>query len=350
MLHGVDAGRADVGYMVPGLRGSARDRFAGLWNTAPMKAAMRAGNLSVLRPYQEVHANAALRKEEWLAFDDVVNMPRREELVGFSDLQSRGLVFNLGNPLGSLTLEWEDHGEVSPATVSMLSGTMSEDDLADHGLRGIPIPIVSKGFTLDERLLMAGRNKGQSIDVTNADVATRQVNLALDDLVFNANFNYGGYTLYGYTEEPNRNTVAFQNGGNPWTNGTTTGATILTDVQLMLQTLYDAKVTGPYVLYIPATFWSRLNDDFKTESDIDIMERLLKLQGLEQVRVSFALTDEVVLVAMQRTVVDAVIGFTPTLVQWDEQGGAVNRFRVISIMVPRVKRDNDGTSGIVHMS
>lgn len=350
MLNGVDAGRAEVGYMVPGLRGSARDRFAGLWNTSPMKAAMRAGNINVLRPYQEIHASAALRKEEWLAMDEVVNKPRREELVGFSDLQSRGLVFNLGNPLGNLTLEWEDHSDVSPATVSMLSGTMSEDDLADHGLRGIPIPMVSKGFTLDERLLAAGRNKGEAIDVTNADEATRQVNLALDDLVFNGSFNYGGYTLYGYTEHPQRNTVAFQNGGNPWTNVATTGATILTDVLLMVQTLYEAKITGPYVLYIPADHWAVLQEDFKTEGDDTIMQRLLKLEGLEAIRVSFALTNEIVLTAMQRSVVDAVIGFTPTLVQWEDHGGAVNRFRVIAIMVPRVKRDNDATSGVVHMS
>lgn len=349
MLQSLDAGRPDVSYMVPGARGSNAPN-SGLWNTAPMKAALRAGNIDVLRPCQEVHANAALRKEEWLAFDEVVGAPRREELVGFSDLLSRGLQFTLGNPLGNLTLEWEDHGEVSPAQLSMLSGTMSEDDLVDHGLRGLPIPIISKGFSMDERLLMAGRNKGQSIDVSNADAAARQVALKADDLVFNGDFSYGGYTLSGYTTHPQRNTASFQNSGNGWDHATTTGATVLTDVLLMLQTLYTAKVTGPYVLYIPAAYWSALQEDFKADSDKTIMTRLLELQNLADIKVSFALTDEVVLVAMNRSVVDAVIGFMPTLVQWDEQGGAINRFRVMAIMVPRVKRDNDGTSGIVHMS
>ena len=347
-MNGLNAGQTDVSYFVPGMRANGGPQQGAIWNARPMRRAMQAGSMKVLRPVVGFQPNAALRKEEWIAMDEVVNMPRREELVGFSDLQSRGLTFNLQNPLGHTTLEWEDHGEVSPATLSMLVGTMAEDDLVDHGLRGIPLPIVSKGFTLDERLLMAGRNKGQGIDVTNADAAARQVALKVDDLFFNANYAYGGYTLYGYTTHPQRNTSAHGTNGL-WTGGSKTGANILADALTILTALYEAKVSGPYVMYIPADYWAPLQADFKTESDKTIMQRLLELNGLEDIRVSFALTDEVVVVSMQRNVVDAVVGFTPMLVQWEEGGGAVNRFRVMAIVVPRVKRDNDATSGVYHM-
>lgn len=346
------AGReVDVSYIIPGVRANGGARFGQIWGAPPLRVAQRYG-LKALRPVApdngEFSANAALRKDEWILLDQVVNQPRREELVGFSSIAGRGLTFNLGNPMGTTVIEWEDHGEVSPASVHMLAGTMSEDDLVDHGLRGIPVPIVSKGFTLDERVLETGRMRGTPIDVTNADAATRQVALAIDGLFFNANLAYGGYTLYGFTEHPQRVTAAHGTNGL-WTAGAKTAQNILDDVLTMIGALYVAKVTGPFELFIPASYWIVLQDDFKAEGDDTLMERILKIQGLESIKVSYQLTNEVVLVSMQRQTVDAAVGFQPTLVQWQTQGGAINHFRVMSIIVPRVKRDYDGTSGIYHM-
>lgn len=286
---------ASVDYMVPSANGAPRAN--GIWNAPAMRTAIRHGDIGVLRPCQEIHPNAALLKDEWIDMDEVVNRPNRDELVTVQDLLSRGLRYNLNNPMGQITHEYQDSSEVEAATLSMLSGTASEDDLVDHGLRGVPIPIVHKGFTLDERLLNAGRNKGQGIDTTNAEAARRAVNLQIDTLFMNGNFTYGGYTLYGYTTHPQRNTGAL---AAAWTAAT--GEQMFADVNSMVQALYADKVQGPFVLYIPSTYHQAIQADFKANSDKSIRQRILEIDGVEEIRTSFQLaTNNVVLVAMRAT-------------------------------------------------
>ncbi len=58
-------------------------------------------------------------------------------------------------------------------------------------------------------------------------------------------------------------------------------------------------------------------------------------------------TANVALVQMTSDVVRVVTGMAPTTVQWDTDGGMTLNFKVMAIMVPQVRNDQAGNSGIV---
>ncbi|KKM81314.1 hypothetical protein LCGC14_1330980 [marine sediment metagenome] len=126
------------------------------------------------------------------------------------------------------------------------------------------------------------------------------------------------------------------------------------DVLSMVTALVGDNMYGPYWLYVPTDYFVALGDDFKSNSDKTTMQRILEIPGVEQVKASSNLTGgasgEVVLVQPTRDVVDLVIGAQPTTVQWETEGGMVSNFKVLSIMIPRIKSDANSQSGIAHYS
>jgi hypothetical protein len=159
---------------------------------------------------------------------------------------------------------------------------------------------------------------------------------------------YGGMPIYGLTTAPYRNIGAL---GAQWTNPATTGAEILADVQAMIAALQGDLFYGPYVLYVPLTYYNRLNEDYKDLSDLTILQRLLQLPQLSDIKpTEFLPNHNVILAQMTQDVVDIVDGFPPTVIQWDEHAGMVFHFKVMSIMVPRFKWDALQRSGIAHYS
>ena len=351
------AGAQIEGVLVPNADGTY-SRQGPIFHDQRMAAAVLTGNLDPLRPTlapnedplhalaQGLSVNALLREDEWELFDRTVQMTYRDELVAFGDLASRGLTFNLGNAMGTTELKWEDVDEVSPAERSMYAGTQPSEDLPNFTTRRLPIPIISKGFHLDLRSLSAGRREGEAIDVTAAEKATRQVAESTDDLFINGGFSNAGINVFGYTTHPVRNTGSLT---AAWSGAT--GEQIVGDVIAMVDAAFQDNIPGPFNLYVPFNYASALNGDFKADSDKTIRQRILEIEGVSAIRITRRLAStQVLLVSMRRDVVDAVVGFEPTLVQWETMGGMVVHFKVLSILVPRVKQDAEGRSGIVHFS
>ncbi|MHA2067167.1 MAG: major capsid protein, partial [Candidatus Thorarchaeota archaeon] len=185
---------------------------------------------------------------------------------------------------------------------------------------------------------------------TEAEIATRRVNDNLEDALVNglAGYTVAGNTGYGYTTHPNRNTFEFGNGA--WT-GADMGTNILTDVLDMITILHGDNYFGPYVLYVPTDYWVALLADFKTNSDKSIISRVMEIPDIQDIRALDTLTtNNIILVQMTADVVEEVVGFQPQLVQWEEQGGFKINFKVLAIMVPRLKSDYNGRMGLLHGS
>ena len=53
----------------------------------------------------QLNAGATLRRDEWKLLDEAITEPSRYRLGGIEDLISKGLVYNLGNGLGTTVLE-----------------------------------------------------------------------------------------------------------------------------------------------------------------------------------------------------------------------------------------------------
>ena len=296
------------------------------------------------------HLNATLRKDEWKEMDDALIQIAQERLVGVQDLYSRNLVYRVGNGLGKTLLEYEDISGLTGAEITMDAVTPTQKDRPTYDLKSLPLPIVHKDFSYNIRALAASRTTGDPLDTTTVQLATREVIEKVESILFigASSYAYGGGTIYGYMDQPQRNTVTLSTN---WDASAKTGAQILDDCKSMKQASIDAKHYGPWILYVPTAYETVLADDFKAESDKTIRQRILEIQGINEVKVVDKLTaNNVLLVQMTSDVVRMVEGMGITTVEWEEGGGFTTNFKVMTIMVPQIRADQDGNSGVTHLS
>ena len=297
-----------------------------------------------------LHVNATLRKDEWKEIDQAVVMAAQDRMVGVADLYSRNLVYRIGNGLGKTVLEYEDIDDLTDAELTMDAITPSKKDRPNYELKYLPLPIVHKDFSFNARVLAASRTTGQPLDTTTAALAARRVIDKVETMLFQgaSTYSYGGGTLYGYLDHPQRNTVTLTQN---WDASGKTGTEIVDDVLAMKQASIDARHYGPWVLYIPTAYETVLDDDHKTNSERTIRERILAISGIQDIKVADKLTaNKAVLVEMNAETVRMVEGMAINTVEWEENGGFTMNFKVLTIMVPQIRADQNGHCGITVLS
>lgn len=313
-------------------------------------------NVNALRPVLPdniqpgMHVNATLRRDEWKQYDDAILKTAVSRRIGVADLQAMGLVFNLGNGLGTMVLEYEDVSDFTDAEVSMDGRAKVQKDRPDFEINYLPLPITHKDYSIQARALAASRSRGDALDTTSAELATRKVVEKVETYLFqgSSTFTYGGGTIYGYMTHPDRNEVDFS--ADEW-DLSTGGEGILTDVRAMKQALIDAKYYGPYMIYVPTNYETALDDDFKSASDKTTRQRILEVEGVMGVKVADFLTDDnVIMVQMTSDVVRLVNGLDISNVEWNEEGGMVLNYKVMEIKVPQIRSDQSGNCGVAHLS
>lgn len=296
-------------------------------------------NINALR------TNALLRRDEWEQLDDRVVEIAANTLSGIADLRAAGLTVNLGG-LGVLVSQYETASDMTDAAVNMAAEVDDEEDRVSFNLVGVPVPIISKSFRIDIRSLAASRQNGSMLDTTHVDVATRKVAEMLEYILYNGStIVQRGQTIYGYLTHPNRNTVG---GGADW--GTATN--ILPNVTAMIGALVGDNMPGPYRLYLhPDQYMQTMA--LNASTSVPILRTLEALPGLGAGSIkwtNYIPAGQAALVAMNRDVVDLAIGQEILPVEWDTKGGLVTRWKVLGALVPRVKADAGGRSGISHIS
>jgi uncharacterized linocin/CFP29 family protein len=297
----------------------------------------------------ELRTNDTLRKDEWKAFDTAVIEEAAIRLRGVADLIAAGLTIPVPNAIGKTIFEYEKMTDLEDAIVSMTGVVRSENDRVDFSAAGVPLPITHKDFNLDLRHLAGSRTSGEPLDTVNARLAGRKVGEKTEEMLFIGGKTWAGLTIYGYTTHPNRNTSAFGTGG-AWT-GAKTGAEILADVNTMKAGLDGDRMPGPYALYVGSAANLHLDNDFKATSDRTIRERLLTVDGITSIRSSDKMpAAAVVMVQMTRDVVVMLDGEPLQTVQWDVNGGFEIAFKAWQILIPLLRADAQGRSGIFHMS
>lgn len=294
-----------------------------------------------------------LRKDEWKQYDQAIVDVARSRLVGVGDLLNAGLRFDLTNAMGTTILEWEQVSDMNDAEISMSGVTEGQNDTVTFNLDQLPIPIVHKDFNINIRKLEASRSTGQSLDTTQARISARKVAELNETILFDGSSMVfgGGKTIQGYTNATNRNTGSLT---ADWALVGTTGEQILDDILAMRGALVADNMFGPYMVYVPIDYDNKLDEDFKAASDKSIRQRLSEVSGLIDIKPSNNLTGggsgEVIMVQFTDEVVDMVVGQQPANVQWEGLGGFVTYFKVLSILVPRVRNDILLQSGIAHYS
>lgn len=300
-------------------------------------------NINALR------TNDTLRRDEWKQFDDRLIEVARKKLVIVGQLQSRGLTYPITNGLGKTILQWEQISDMEPAEVSMSGVTPGQRDGVDFTQVTMPLPIIHKDFQLNIRHLMASRERGEPLDMTQSDLAMTLVMETIEEMVFIGNaMTVGGSTIYGLTTHGSRNTGSVT---ASWDLSTTTGDNKLDDVMAMMNALIADNMYGPYGLYVTTTAYTYLMDDFKTNSDKSQIVRLLEIPNLDFITPSKDVpAGAVIMVQLDRNTIDEVVGLQPTVVEWETNGGMTFNFKVMAIMIPRVRATVTGQSGIAHYS
>jgi len=297
-----------------------------------------------------IQTNAVLRRDEWIRLDEALLMISEQRITGVQDLIDKGLTYDLGNGMGSTVLEYHDVSDAMEADLTMDGITRSQGDRPKFESVYLPLPIIHVDYEINARVLSASRNLGNPLDTTSAERAARKVLERREQMLFtNTTYAYASGTIYSYLNHPDRNTGSLTAN---WDASAATGAGIIADVLSMKQDAIDAYHYGPYMLYIPTAYETVLDEDYdSTTPGTTIRERILKISGIDGVKVIDTLTaNNVLLVQMTSDVVRLVRGMGLQNVQWTREGNLVTKYKVMTIQVPQVRSDQEGNSGVVHYS
>jgi len=296
---------------------------------------------------QSLRTNNVLLYDEWKLFDNVIIQIARERLIMANELMRRGLTYPIPNALGVIQLQWQRSGDMNPAEVTMTGLPEADKDQMDFDYQSMPIPMIHKEFQIDARTLAVTRRGGLPLDTTQAEVATRKISELVEQIIFNGltiGANIG--SIYGLTTQPYRNTGSVT---ASWL--TATGAQVIADVIAMQNALMAKNMFGPYLVVVPLNVFNALAEDYKTYADATILERIMKVPGIEGIMPTSRMTGtNVLMIQMTSDVVQLIDGIQPMLVEWEDRGGFELNFMVFCIMLPRVRADYLQQSGIAHYS
>lgn len=292
------------------------------------------------------NANTTLRKDDWKLLDDAIIKVGKERLRAVADLRSSGLQFTIPNGMGKTVLEYETQSDISAATISMDGRRRSDKDRPVYNLVNLPLPIIHKDFGFSARQLATSRSGGSPLDTSTAELAARRVIEEAEKLLLgtSATYSYGGGTIYGYTNFPDRltKTLTAPTSANH--------ATTVSEVLQMKTQSQDAFHYGPWWLYCSTSWDEFMDEDYSTaKGENTLRDRLRKIEGITDViTLDLLPTNTLLMVQQTSDVVREVIGLDLTTVQWEEEGGMDINFKVMAIMVPQLRSDHNLNTGIVH--
>lgn len=302
-----------------------------------------------------ITANAtSLRKDDWTLLDKAVIRAARARLRAWSDLAAASS-FGGFNGMSKMILEHETMSDPGEAIVDMDGLTPGRTDAPLFQLEGLPLPITHSDFWFSERRLAVSRNSGTPLDTTMAEAAGRRVAEQVEKTLVGsvtgvtygtaANYGTSAAKVWGYTNFPDRITKT-----DLTTPDGTNGAATVNDVLEMIELAADRYHYGPFMLY-HSTDWDKyMDDDYRANDSRTLRDRLRNISQISDVRRLDFLTDKFTLLLVQMTpeVARAVIGMDFTTVQWPTSGGMRQNFKVMVIMVPQLRSDYNGNTGIVH--
>lgn len=326
----------------------------GGWSIEAMRAPgfrlMAQAETELLREFRTL---APLMDKAQVMIDRAVVEVGLQRLTLTADLLAAGLVYPLTDPLSIAQLEWSTQSKIGAAQRTMSPSSRGENKLPVITPYRLPIYLTTDKFEIDIRTLKTSQRNGTPLDTAIVKQCVRSVNEAVEDATINGATTLdgqalqdSGYTAPGLLNHPNVNTQALTIAA--WTTAPV-GSTVFTEVMAMIAKLQGDKKFGPYRMYVGTTIGNTMDNDFNsnTSNPITIRQRLLQIESLQAVRVADLLpATKVILMQMTSDVCDIVMGQAPTVIPWTSLDGFTIHNLVMSIMVPRVRADADGNSGI----
>ena len=81
------------------------------------------------------------------------------------------------------------------------------------------------------------------------------------------------------------------------------------------------------------------------------MQRVMEVPGIQGIMPTNKLTGEnVLMIQLTSDVIRMINGIQPMMVEWDSRGGFLLNFMIFCIILPQIRSDYAGQSGIMHYS
>jgi len=295
------------------------------------------------------NATSTLRKDDWIQLDQAIVKAAKPRLKLVNSLRASGLRYQIQNGLGTTVLQTETMGDINDAGVSMDALVATNSDRPEFELSNLPLPVISKDFHFSLRQINTSRRGGSPLDTTMAEECARKVAEIAEKMALGTygSYTFGGGTVYGLTNFPSSLLKTMTSPAvSAWTPETT-----VTEVLAMRQQAYDAHQYGPFKLYVSPAWDAKLDADFKANGDRTLRERIEKIANIEEVVTLDYLTGyKMILVQQTSTTIRIVEGMDITTLQWDSDGGLKKNFKVMAILVPQIRADQNSKCGIVYGS
>jgi hypothetical protein len=343
VMNGAASGELAARLLANGLDHRAFRLWVGEDGNSYREYRMPNGEEKVIRLTNNV---ALLKKDEWVEIERAVMAAYRPRLRLVSDLEANGLVHTLTNGLGTTDFQSQTQSALTEASVGITGLEETDNDKLQYDLTHLPIPFVFKSFQIPIVMLHASRRFGEGLDTAQASEAGLRLGERAEEMVAGttAPFSFGGGTLYGLTNHPNRVTVALTYN---WRTGT--GENILTDLISMITAANAVRCFGPFSLYVSSDIGLHLEEDFKAASDKTIRYRMLEVENITTVLTADYLpAGTVLLVQMTPNSVRLIKGLDPTTLQWETHGGWLLHFKVVLKMALEIRSDFYGRCGVIH--
>lgn len=296
------------------------------------------------------NAPSALRYDDWRLIDTAVLKAARQRLRLVADLRGSGLQHTIPNGMAKTVFSTEKMSDPGSASVSMDGLRKGEGDRPEFSMDNLPLPIIHSDFSFSARQIAVSRNSNTPIDTSMAEAAARRVAEIAEKMAIGSygTYAFGGGTIYGLTNFPNRITKSLT---APTATGWTPNTTLV-QILDMKQKSIDSMQYGPWILYCGTSWDQYLDNDYSAaKGDNTLRERIKKIEGINDVRtLDFLSGFQMVLVQQTTDTIREVVGLDFTTVQWEGQGGMEINYKVLAIMVPQIRADYYGKCGIVHGS
>ena len=307
-------------------------------------------NNGSLQAVPVTNADATLLYKEWQLLDEVVIRAALPRLRAVADVRGRGLQFTIPNGMAKTVLLTQAQSSVNSATISMDGLADSQGDRPVYNLTNLPLPIIHKDFSFSARQLAVSRNGSMPLDLSMAELSARRVAEGAEQLLLGVapTYQYGGGTIYGLTNFPNRIT---KNLSTPLVSAWTPRQTLLDVLNMRLLSQQHFHY-GPWVLYTSLAWDQYLDDDLSIyKGDLTLRDRLRRIDGIEDViTLDYLNGYDMLLVQMTTDVVREVVGMDITTIQWETHGGMQLNFKIMCILIPQLRADYNGNTGIIHGS
>lgn len=297
-----------------------------------------------------LNADASLTKDAWILLDQAVIKAAKPRLGLVNAVRGAGLQYVLPNGMAHTVLQHQTQSDITPATISMDGVRDSDADQPEFSLENLPLPIIHKDFHFTLREVLASRQGMAPLDTTTAELASRRCAEEAEKLLAGtaSAYAYGGGVVYGLTNYPSRLTNAMT---TP-TGTTASQALVVTEVQEMKTQSQEAGYYGPWFLFASTSWDAFLDADYSTAyPSITLRDRLERIEGVDRaMTLDYLPANTMVLVQKTPDVLREVVGMEFMTVQWESHGGLMLNFKVMGIMVPQLRKDFYGNTGIVHGS